>query len=280
MRQKMGMVKDFISAAKKRPPANFGAAVLLSLALSGYTVHVGISGGFVNPNQPQSYGDVIGDVVDHLAARQTIEDLMERARQPPRRINTFFGSYTPDEYFFAKIPEAMAEHRAIEEGTRTIRQGWSHKLEDFLGTELRELPEQARVSVSGVRPRTILFNPGKQYELLCTSTVGAQRTYEDYLRALVANRWLAEELRYDEGGKQGYIVAQARGMTLTICVSEYHVQEDARTTILWELEIDDLNRNRGGSSASRWEGGGDSEFTPLDGSSRSPRAPGNKRGPH
>lgn len=273
------MMKGLLKAARNRPPATFGAATLLAIAMMGYTGFVGYTGGLVNPRQPKSHSDVMGDVVEHLALRQSHEALMEQARQPPRQIRTVFGSYTPSDYYFSRIPEVIGEHKEHIEGNRPLGSRWSYDLETFLRSEIRELPEHARVGVPGVRPQSVLFEKGEFYEMLAASTIGSARLFEDYLRVLVNQRWLADELYYDEGGRRGYISAQSRGMTLTITISEQHVYPEMRTTVLWELAI--FGANGGGSGAAPGNPGGGKDLVPVgDGESSMPRAPGNKRGPH
>lgn len=222
----------------KGPLVAFAGASLLTAVVGGYVIWVGVRGGFVHPGQPHDHADVHRAVVEHLASRQQVETLVDLARQPSAGTDDAFMERMED-FLRREIPRAVEEHEAVRRGRLRLEEGLSADLDHFAGRHIAEMPDQMRVSVPGVRIRSVLFEPMVYYELLCSSDRRASEVFEEYVAAMVARRWLAEWVRFDEEQGQGYLVATSRGMELLICLSEEEAFDGQRTTVLWMLRYEE-----------------------------------------
>lgn len=213
-------------------------AFLLTALVGGYVVWVGLKGGIVHPDQPRSEQDVQRAVVEHLASRQQVDTLVAKAREEDPE-NEGELSRLFEEFFRREVPRAIEDHMALRRGRVRPEEGLSADLQHFVDVHVAEMPDQMRVSVPGVRIRSVLYEPMAYYELLCSSDRGAEEVFEDYLAAVVARRWLAEWFRFDEASRQGYLVATHHDMELLICVSEEAAFDGRRTTVLWMLRLEE-----------------------------------------
>jgi len=220
-------------------PAPRACALAAVVVVVGWTSWIAGRHGILNPDRPRN-AEAIGELMyDFHLDNQDQREILDFAKSQggsdfDRRIQASI-----DAGIFRDIDESIDQHRRFARREADPPAGSSTDLAAFLAGEAPKFPEWARVGLPHVRTRTVLFEPGAECEMLCSTAQGAEKTFDEYIARLVEVRWAVESVQFHKGDRRGYFHAvHGDDASLFVAVMEKEVFPDAPTVIYWSLQGD------------------------------------------
>jgi hypothetical protein len=215
----------------------------LGFAIQGlaaaYAVIVAMDGGFYNEAIPASIPAHREIVAKEVASHQNLEALgqeaIERAGKDepvPGFSNDFFW-----QTIHTQISLTLQNHRTLLEGNPVLPEGYIGDLSRFETEEWPTFPEKCQVGVDGVFPQSILYAPGREYELFCGANLTSAEVFTAYLAELNSRGWMVAFPVFSPESKIGFLESSDGEWKLQIIVAPSADPRKYRVTVIWVLTI-------------------------------------------
>lgn len=212
-----------------------GVGILLSLALVGYMVMVGIKGGLLaNPQRPQTRKALREKLEEFRIQNQDAGHLFKQALNPRGGSTT---SVRKAQYRgIEAIRGRIQFHEDLAFGRLTPGDGYSTDFNAFLRDDYPQFPADFKVEASSVENKTVYFKKPYHYEILGASKDSVESVFKEYLGTLVDLQWKVGRSVFLPEGPTGVISAQHKKWHLAIGVLKQNVFPDEPTTVFWRLD--------------------------------------------